>query len=263
MDIQNQQHRVENDGQSGVQAAWEFVRTLIFAGLIAVAVRTVAYEPFSIPSESMLPTLLVGDYLFVSKATYGYSRHSLPFSVPLIRGPGRLFEGVPQRGDVAVFKTPRDNSTDFIKRIIGLPGDRIQMRDGRLNLNGIVVPRERIEDFMMTDFIGNTIGVPQYLESLPGGASYRTLNLEDGGPNDDTAEFVVPAGHYFMMGDNRDNSEDSRIAVNRGGVGFVPAENLVGRAEVLFFSTDGTARIWEFWRWPFAARYHRFFRTVQ
>jgi signal peptidase I len=263
MDMRNRQDVAQAGDKTTARAVTEFVRTLVYAGLIAVTVRTVAYEPFSIPSESMLPTLLVGDYLFVSKTTYGYSRYSLPFSAPLIPGPGRLFEGAPQRGDVAVFKTPRDNSTDFIKRIIGLPGDRIQMRDGHLVLNGVAVMRERIEDFMLMDFIGNAVGVPQYLESLPGGVSYRTLNLEDGGPNDDTAEFSVPAGHYFMMGDNRDNSQDSRIPISQGGVGFVPAENLVGRADVLFYSTDGTARLWEFWRWPFAARYHRFFRTVQ
>lgn len=246
-----------------LHGAFDFVRTVVYALLIAGVVRSAAYEPFSIPSESMLPTLLVGDYLFVDKFTYGYSRHSLPFSMPLIPGPGRILEGVPERGDVVVFKTPRDNATDFIKRVIGLPGDRVQMRKGDLYLNGEPVKRERIEDFRLTDFLGNSANVAQYRETLPGGVAYRTLNLEDGGPNDDSGEFVVPAGHYFMMGDNRDNSQDSRIAILRGGVGFVPSENLVGRAEILFFSTDGTAKFWQVWRWFTATRTERLLQTVQ
>lgn len=232
----------------------ETIRTIVYAVLIAGVIRTLAFEPFNIPSESMLPTLLVGDYLFVSKYSYGYSRHSLPWSPPLFSG--RVAESSPERGDVAVFKLPRDNSTDYIKRIIGLPGDRIQMKGGRLHVNGKLVERERVDDFAYKDGFGNLYFVPQYREQLPNGASYRTLDLLQNGDHDDTEEYLVPLGHYFALGDNRDNSLDSRV---ESAVGLVPAENLVGRAEVLFFSTDGSARIWEFWRWPFTVRYRRLF----
>ena len=236
----------------------ETIRTIVYAVLIAGVIRTLAFEPFNIPSESMLPTLLVGDYLFVSKYSYGYSRHSLPWSPPLFSG--RIAESAPERGDVAVFKLPRDDDTDYIKRIVGLPGDRIQMKDGRLYLNGEPVARSRIEDFPYTDDFGNVLFAPQYVERLPNGAAYRTLDLLPNGAHDDTGEYLVPPGHYFAMGDNRDNSLDSRVA---SAVGLVPAENLVGRAEILFFSTDGSARFWEVWKWPFAVRYGRLFDVLR
>jgi signal peptidase I len=242
---------------------WETIRTIVYAVLIALVIRTVAFEPFSIPSESMLPTLLVGDYLFVAKYEYGYSRHSFPFSMPVLAGEKRLFGAPAERGDVVVFKTPRDNSTDYIKRIIGLPGDRVQMRAGRLFINDAMVEREPMEDFLLEESYGSVARVRQYRETLPNGVSYRVLDLEPEGANDDTEVFVVPAGHYFLLGDNRDNSQDSRVPVARGGVGFVPAINLVGRAEILFFSTDGTAAFWQVWRWPFAIRYQRLFNWVQ
>tara|TARA_Y100001960_G_C14642977_1_gene811889 strand:+ start:293 stop:1039 length:747 start_codon:yes stop_codon:yes gene_type:complete len=232
----------------------ETVRTIVYAVLIAGVIRTFAFEPFNIPSESMLPTLLVGDYLFVSKYSYGYSRHSLPWS-PKIPS-GRVLEAVPDRGDIAVFKLPRDNSTDYIKRIIGLPGDRVQVKKGELFLNGERVTRKRVNDFAYQDVFGNFYYVPQYRETLPNGASYLTLDLLQKSNHDDTPEYLVPPGYYFAMGDNRDNSLDSRVA---SAVGLVPAENLVGRAEILFFSTDGSARFWEFWNWPFAVRYGRLF----
>lgn len=235
----------------------ETVRTLVFAVLIAIVIRTVAFEPFNIPSESMLPTLLVGDYLFVSKYSYGYSKHSLPFGVLNFRG--RIFEGEPERGDVVVFKLPRDNSTDFIKRVVGLPGDRIQLRDGVLYINEQAVRRERIEDFITEDSRGNIRAVTQYIETMPNGVRYRTLDLRPASAADNTRVFTVQAGHYFMMGDNRDNSLDSRFA---SGVGQVPAENLVGRAEILFYSTNGKARFWEIWRWPSATRFSRIFDSV-
>jgi len=233
------------------------IKTFVYAILIALAIRTVAFEPFNIPSGSMIPTLLVGDYLFVSKYSYGYSRYSLPLGIPLISG--RIFFTAPERGDVAVFKLPRDNSTDYIKRVIGLPGDRLQMKDGRLYINGEMVKRERIADYVDPDVRRPVL---QYIETLPNGKRHRVLESQgDNGTLDNTKEFTVPAGHYFMMGDNRDNSSDSRDP--GGGVGFVPAENLVGRAEFLFFSTDGSARLWELWKWPFAIRYERPFESIR
>jgi signal peptidase I len=233
----------------------ETIRTVIYAVLIAMVVRTFAYEPFNIPSKSMVPTLLVGDYLFVSKFSYGYSRFSLPFGLPLFEG--RIWHEEPERGDVIVFKLPRDNDTDYIKRLVGLPGDTIQVIGGILHINGVPVERERVEDY---DDDG--VRVTQYLETLPEGMQHRIVERSDGAQNDNTPPFVVPAGHYFMMGDNRDNSLDSRVPPEQGGVGFVPAENLIGRADILFFSTDGSASLWEVWKWPGAIRFARIFDPV-
>jgi signal peptidase I len=237
---------------------WDTAKTIIYAVLIALFVRTVAFEPFNIPSGSMIPTLLVGDYLFVSKYSYGYSRHSLPLSLPII--PGRIMASPPERGDVAVFKLPSDNSTDYIKRIIGLPGDRIQMRQGRLWINEKLVKRKRVEDFVYTDRFGRINRLAQFTETLPNGRVHKIMEQTDQGQLDNTKLFTVPKGHYFAMGDNRDNSLDSRVM---SGVGFVPLENLVGRAEILFFSTNGRASWWEFWRWPGAMRFHRFFQSIE
>jgi signal peptidase I len=234
---------------------WETIRTVFYAILFALAIRTFAFEPFNIPSGSMRPTLLIGDYLFVSKYSYGYSRHSFPLS--FMPFSGRLFEDRPLRGDIAVFKLPRDNKTDYIKRVIGLPGDTIQVQDGRLFINGEMVRRERVEDFVYRNPYGTQVRVAQFIETLPGGKQHYILEEGDNRRFDNTREFKVPAGHFFMMGDNRDNSEDSRSQV-----GFVPAENLVGRAEILFFSTDGTASIFEFWKWPSATRFSRFFNLL-
>jgi signal peptidase I len=233
------------------------VKTVVYAVLIALVVRTVAYEPFNIPSGSMVPTLLVGDYLFVSKFSYGYSRYSLPFGPPLFSG--RIFFHSPERGDVVVFKLPTDNSTDYIKRVIGLPGDHIQMKNGILFINGRPVPRRRIEDYLYQEGPGAVLPLAQYIETLPNGVQHRIIEMSDNGPLDNTQEYVVPPGDYFMMGDNRDNSQDSRVL---SAVGYVPAENLVGRAEFIFFSTDGSARLWEIWKWPFAIRYGRLFHGV-
>ncbi len=236
----------------------ETVRTVLYAVLIAVVVRTVAFEPFNIPSASMVPTLLIGDYLFVSKYSYGYSRYSLPFGLPLI--PGRILASMPERGDVAVFKLPKDNKTDYIKRIVGLPGDRIQVKGGILYINEQPVVRERIADLIESDGFGNERRRFQYIETLPNGRKHRIIEVSDREPNsDDTQVFLVPKDHFFAMGDNRDNSLDSRYI---GQVGYVPIENLVGRAEMIFFSTDGTAAWWEFWRWPFAIRYGRLFQGI-
>jgi len=237
---------------------WETVRTVIYAIVIAIVVRTFAYEPFNIPSSSMVPTLLVGDYLFVSKFSYGYSHYSLPFSLPLFSG--RIFGHPPQRGDVVVFKYPADNRTDYIKRVIGLPGDHLQMIHGELWINGVKVPRVQVDDYVEHDEAGNTLRVAEYMETLPGGVTHPILRQP--GTDDDsmnnTQVYVVPPDHYFMMGDNRDNSADSRIL---SGVGYVPAENLVGRAEFIFFSARGGA-LWEVWKWPWDIRWGRFFTAI-
>ena len=237
---------------------WETAKTIVYAVLIALAVRTVAFEPFNIPSGSMIPSLLVGDYLFVSKYSYGYSRYSLPLSLPLF--PNRLFFTEPARGDVAVFKLPADNSTDYIKRIVGLPGDRMQVVRGILHINGEAVRRTPRGEYVYRDESGRIVRAQLYRETLPGGRSHDIIELSDNGPLDNTPVFVVPPGHYFAMGDNRDNSLDSRVA---SAVGFVPARNLVGRAETLFFSIESPARIWEVWKWPSAIRLSRFFQSIE
>ncbi len=246
---------MSSNSSSGVR---ETIKTVFWAVVIALFVRTVAFEPFNIPSGSMIPTLLVGDYLFVSKYSYGYSRYSLPLGLPLI--PGRILNSAPERGDVAVFKLPSDNSTDYIKRIIGLPGDRIQVRRGRLWINGEQVKRERVEDFVFTFENRRITRIAQFVETLPNGRRHRILEMTDSAQLDNTKVYTVPEGHFFAMGDNRDNSLDSRVL---SGVGFVPAENLVGRAEVLFFSHNGSASWWEIWRWPGAIRFRRFFTVLE
>jgi len=237
---------------------WETIRVVFYAVLIAFFIRTVAFEPFNIPSGSMVPTLLVGDYLFVSKFSYGYSRYSLPLGLPLFDG--RIIGDEPERGDVAVFRLPRDDSTDYIKRIIGLPGDRIQVTGGILHINDAPVERRRIEDFDPPPGVGASGPLAQYIEVLPNGREHRIIEATDNGAFDNTREYLVPEGHYFAMGDNRDNSLDSRFA---NGVGFVPAQNLVGRAEILFFSANGDARIWEIWKWPWGIRYSRIFDLIE
>ena len=230
------------------------IQTVVYAFAIAIFVRVVAFEPFNIPSGSMKPTLLVGDYLFVSKYSYGYSRYSFLFGFPPFEG--RIWESPVERGDVAVFRKPPENEIDYIKRIVGLPGDSIQMLKGVLHINGEPVKRERIEDFV--DDYGRKI--IQYVETLPNGRQHKILEANnDTGHLDNTPVFVVPEGHYFAMGDNRDNSADSRVK----DVRFIPAQNLVGRAEFLFFSTDGSAAFWEVWKWPFAIRYKRLFDGVE
>lgn len=233
----------------------ETLLTVVYAVVIAVMIRTFAYEPFNIPSGSMIPSLLVGDYLFVSKYSYGYSKHSFPLSLAPFSG--RIMGSQPERGDVVVFKLPSDNKTDYIKRVIGLPGDTVRVQDGRLFINGQLVERQSHGEYVYRDTYGSVLRLDSYAEALPGGVSHPILEEGDNRRYDNTPEFAVPAGHYFMMGDNRDISLDSRA-----DVGFVPAENLVGRAEFIFFSTDGSARIWEVWRWPFAMRFSRFFQGI-
>jgi signal peptidase I len=252
------QKQTASDAKPKDSSFAETVKTVLYAVLIAFGVRTFAFEPFNIPSGSMIPTLLVGDYLFVSKFSYGYSKHTVAFGMPLFEG--RVLGGLPERGDVAVFKLPRDNKTDYIKRVIGLPGDTIQMIGGVLHINGQPVKREKIEDFVSKDALGRTIHTTQYNETLPNGRVHHIIEESDNGPLDNTQLYKVPDGHLFMMGDNRDNSLDSRVP---GQVGYVPVENLVGRAEFLFFSLDEGTRFFELWRWPVDLRFSRLFSGVR
>ncbi len=236
----------------------ETIKVVVQALLIALVIRTLLFQPFNIPSGSLIPTLLIGDYLFVSKYTYGYSKHSVPFSPPLFSG--RVWAAEPKRGDIAVFKLPTDNSTDYIKRVIGLPGERIQMIDGVLHINNQPVKRERVGDYVTQDNWGRSAPVVQYRETLPNGASHMIIEREgDGGTFDNTVVFTVPAGHYFMMGDNRDNSLDSRDR----SVGYVPFENFVGRAEIIFFSIEDGASAWRVWEWPWTVRWNRLFNGIK
>lgn len=236
----------------------EFFKTAMIAVILALLIRTFLFEPFNIPSGSMKPTLEVGDYLFVSKPAYGYSRYSFPFGLAPIEG--RIWAGdkEPRRGDVIVFKLPSNPSIDYIKRVVGLPGDTVQVINGELYINRRKVPREPL-GYKQIEENGRTITMMEYIETLPGGAMHLIYEEGNDLPLDNTEEYTVPGGHYFAMGDNRDNSQDSRV---NNLVGFIPLENIVGRASFIFFSTNGYANLAEVWKWPWTIRYERLFQPV-
>jgi signal peptidase I len=229
---------------------------IIEALLIALVFRSFLYQPFSIPTASMQSTLLIGDYVVASKFTWGYGRWSFPFGV--IPFNGRILGREPNRGDIAVFYNAISGE-DYIKRVIGLPGDAIQMTEGRLNINGEMVEREMVGRGMDTDSYGTTIPVMLYNETLPDGVTHLIQEISDSGPLDNTEIYTVPAGHYFMMGDNRDRSQDSRVL---SAVGYVPAGNLVGKAEARFFSIEGNIPPWQVWQWPAKLRLDRMFQSL-
>lgn len=230
----------------------EFMKTALVAVAIALLIRSVLFEPFHIPSGSMKPTLLVGDYLFVNKPAYGYSRYSFPFGIAPIEQ--RIWPEEPARGDVVVFALPTNTGIDYIKRVVALPGETLMVKRGRLYINNTLIEREMVQEVMLEKLSGATVPAIEYIETLPGGVKHSIYEESDFGPLDNTALFTVPEGHYFVMGDNRDNSQDSRVDT---AVGPVPFENIVGRADFLFFSTNGYAGLIEIWKWPWSIRYDR------
>ncbi len=252
------------------QSGWiETIKTLVYALLIALAVRTVAFEPFHIPSGSMIPTLLIGDFVFVSKYSYGYSRYSIPFSPPLFgwSKTGRIMGSFPKRGDVVVFRNTRDTSQDWVKRVIGLPGDHIQVKQGLLFINGKQLPRDTVGDYEAPDANGTRVLAKEYSETLPNGVRHPILKYSDEDHFDvasevdanNTTEYVVPDDDLFMMGDNRDDSMDSRF---QNALGFVPLENVVGKAQFIFFSFDAEYAWWQVWEWPFEVRRSRLLKGI-
>lgn len=249
---------------------FEGLRSFSYALIVALVFRSLAYEPFHIPSGSMLDTLYEGDYLFVSKFSYGYSNFSFPFSPNVIAG--RVGGSLPARGDVAVFRLPENTKIDYIKRVIGLPGDTVEVRDGVVWINHQPLKLVREKDASFDDMLGNRVSVAAYTETLPEGQTHRVLDANQFGEVDNFGPVKVPNGHYFMMGDNRDNSVDSRYG-DRSlgfhtppetmlGVGFVPLENFIGRAEVIAFSFKPHASLLAFWKWSDAFRMNRFWRAI-
>jgi signal peptidase I len=238
--------------------AVEIVKTIVYALLIALVLRVILFQPFTIPSESMEPALLKGDYIIVSKYSYGWSHHSIPFSPPLFRG--RVMERTPQRGDIIVFKLPRDGHTDYIKRLIGLPGDRVQVNNGQVFVNGVPIPRQF--DGQTQDPGNKSMTVTKYVETMSNNKTYTTFDEAPDHDGDTTDVYVVPEHMYFFMGDNRDNSLDSRWS-SQYGVGFVPAENLVGKAQLILLSWSDGASLFKPWTWFTHAQPKRFFHRLQ
>ncbi|MBL8769877.1 MAG: signal peptidase I [Phenylobacterium sp.] len=245
---------------NAVQEFVEIVKTIVYALLIALFLRILFFQPFTIPSASMEPNLYEGDYIIVSKFSYGYSRHSIPFSPPLFEG--RIMDQPAKRGDIAVFKLPSDGRTDYVKRIIGVAGDRVQMRNGLLYVNDQLVQRDALSP-ARTETPNGAVDVPRYQETLADGRRFVTQDFGTDGQLDNTEAFVVPEGYYFAMGDNRDNSLDSRVPSGFGGVGFVPAENLVGKAQIILLSWKPEASIFKPWTWILDARPSRFFKILK
>ena len=234
------------------------IKTIFYALLIAIFIRTFFFQPFYIPSSSMEPNLLIGDRLFVSKLSYGYSRHSFPFSLKLFNK--RIFEKYPERGDIIVFKTPADNRTDYIKRLIGMPGDTIQIINHDLYLNGVKINKRKIENKTIIN-CGDNIADPDfYEETLPNGKKYITVYRKQGSMKN-TDKFIVPENHFFFMGDNRDCSKDSRYL---GSVGYVDFNNFVGKAQIIFFSNNKKKGSFiKFWRWNRSIRFNRLFTKIK
>ena len=232
------------------------LKSIFIAIFIAILIRSFIVEPFNIPSGSMKPNLLVGDFIFVSKWSYGYSKHSLPFSIPII--PKKIFSKLPKRGDIVVFKTPTDNRTDYIKRVIGLPGDKIQISNGLIIINENLILRKKIKDFLDINREGNLKRIRQYREYFKS-IEFNVLDINDNSQSDNTQIYTVPENHFFVMGDNRDNSQDSRFL---NMVGYVPLENLVGKAQYIFFSLEN-ARFFQIWKWFKAIRYNRIMNKIK
>jgi signal peptidase I len=248
--------------QPAAHEEWvEIAKTIVYALLIALVLRILLFQPFTIPSASMEPTLLAGDYIIVSKYSYGYSRHSIPFSPPIFHG--RIFDRVPNRGDVIVFKLPRDGHTDYIKRLIGLPGDHIQVQHGVIFINGKPVPQQADGKVTVTSPFGATADVQRFRETFSNGKTHVGYSMDPDAQLENTGVFIVPEKSYFMMGDNRDNSQDSRVPPEADGVGFVPEENLVGHAQIILLSWNDKASIFKPWTWILNARPSRFFRILK
>ena len=235
----------------------EFFKTALIAIFFALLIRSLFFEPFNIPSGSMKPTLQVGDYLFVSKSVYGYSKYSFPFGLAPIEG--RVWSEMPKRGDVIVFKLPTNPKVDYIKRVVALPDETVQVKDGRLYINGELVPREEVGEVEVDDPATGTQVMTEYIETLPGGVQHRIYEESDHEPLDETPLYRIPEDHFFVMGDNRDNSQDSRVG---SLVGDVPFDHIVGKADFLFYSTNGYARLFEPWKWPWTVRYDRLFMDI-